>query len=109
ENGFGKDRHDDFSAWLGEHYDEDWDFTRAYKRGIGMHYGGSPRAIQQHTIDSFNDNKLQFLVCTSTIIEGVNTVAKNVIIYDNKNGIFAIDRFTHGNIRGRAGRMGKHF
>lgn len=109
ENGFGKDRHDDFSAWLGEHYDEDWDFTRAYKRGIGMHYGGLPRAIQQHTIDSFNDNKLQFLVCTSTIIEGVNTVAKNVIIYDNKNGIFAIDRFTHGNIRGRAGRMGKHF
>lgn len=109
ENGFGIEGRDDFSVWLGEHYDEAWDFTRAYRYGIGMHYGGLPRAMQQHTIDRFNEGKLRYLVCTSTIIEGVNTVAKNVIIYDNRNGNFAIDRFTHGNIRGRAGRMGKHF
>ncbi|WP_315139331.1 helicase-related protein [Achromobacter marplatensis] len=109
KSGIGRDQRDDFTDWLSKHYHEDWDFTKAYAHGIGMHYGGLPRAIQQHTIDRFNSGDLGYLVCTSTIIEGVNTVAKNVIIYDNRNGQFGIDRLTHGNIRGRAGRMGKHF
>lgn len=107
--GLGVAKHDAFSAWLKQHYDDEWDFTLAHNHGIGMHYGGLPRAIQQFTIDRFNNGELRYLVCTSTIIEGVNTVAKNVIIYDNRNGPYGIDRFTHGNIRGRAGRMGQHF
>src|SRR5690606_1746595 len=32
-----------------------------------------------------------------------------VVIYDNRDGIRSIDKFTHGNIKGRAGRMGIHF
>ncbi|MCP5854072.1 hypothetical protein NL323_29490, partial [Klebsiella pneumoniae] len=34
---------------------------------------------------------------------------KNVVIYDNRDGSRSIDKFTHGNIKGRAGRMGVHF
>lgn len=39
----------------------------------------------------------------------MNTIAKNVVIHDNRDGNFSIDKFTHGNIKGRAGRMGVHF
>ena len=62
--------------------------------------------MQQYTIDLFNRGKINYLICTSTIIEGVNTIAKNVVIHDNRDGNFSIDKFTHGNIKGRAGRMG---
>ncbi|KRW63065.1 hypothetical protein AO724_12625 [Aeromonas allosaccharophila] len=95
--------------WISEEFDADWDYTVALKNGIGLHFGALPRALQQYTVDQFNAGKLRFLLCTSTIIEGVNTVAKNVVIYDNRDGIRSIDKFTHGNIKGRAGRMGVHF
>lgn len=95
--------------WVSEEFDADWDYTVALRNGIGLHFGALPRALQQYTADQFNAGKLRFLLCTSTIIEGVNTIAKNVVIYDNRDGTRSIDKFTHGNIKGRAGRMGVHF
>ncbi|MCW2256894.1 DEAD/DEAH box helicase [Providencia alcalifaciens] len=95
--------------WVSEEFDADWDYTVALRNGIGLHFGALPRALQQYTADQFNAGKLRFLLCTSTIIEGVNTIAKNVVIYDNRDGNRSIDKFTHGNIKGRAGRMGIHF
>lgn len=95
--------------WICEEFDPQWDYAVALKNGIGLHFGGLPRALQQYTADQFNAGELRFLLCTSTIIEGVNTVAKNVVIYDNRDGTRSIDKFTHGNIKGRAGRMGVHF
>ena len=52
---------------------------------------------------------IRYLVCTSTLIEGVNTKAKNVVIYDNKINKSSIDFFTFNNIKGRSGRMGQHY
>jgi hypothetical protein len=57
----------------------------------------------------FNDLRLRFLICTSTLIEGVNTRAKNVIVFDNKIAQKRIDYFTFNNIKGRSGRMFEHF
>lgn len=109
ESGHIKEIEDDYIGWLDQQYHPKWEYSHSFKNGIGMHYGGLPRAMQQYVIDKFNRGELPFLICTSTIIEGVNTVAKNVFIYDNRNGNYSIDRFTHGNIKGRAGRMGIHF
>jgi hypothetical protein len=43
------------------------------------------------------------------LIEGVNTKAKNVIIFDDKINNKSIDFFTFNNIKGRSGRMGQHY
>lgn len=48
-------------------------------------------------------------MCTSTLIEGVNTATKNIVCYDNKINRTDIDYFTFNNIAGRSGRMFKHF
>lgn len=106
---FGKKLSSPHLDWIEREYDPEWDYCMALKNGIGLHFGGLPRALQQYTIDLFNNGKIDILICTSTIIEGVNTIAKNVVIYDNRDGIFSIDKFTHGNIKGRAGRMGVHY
>ena len=56
----------------------------------------------------FNAGSLPVLFCTSTLIEGVNTAAKTVLIYDKKINRTSYDFFTFSNIRGRAGRLGQH-
>ncbi|HIC9545703.1 TPA: hypothetical protein ACXAKD_005227 [Klebsiella pneumoniae] len=43
------------------------------------------------------------------MIEGVNTSAENVIIYDRRLNTSKFDYFTYKNISGRAGRMNKYF
>lgn len=97
-----------YYKWLVKNYGKDWGCTKALTNGIGIHHGALPRAIQQKTIDLFNSGHLRFLLCTSTMIEGVNTAAENIVIYDNRNGNPKIDNFTHKNISGRAGRMGQY-
>lgn len=99
----------DFVAWLAENYHEEWIVVKALKFGIGIHHGSLPRAIQQKIIRMFNDEEIKLLICTSTIIEGVNTSAKNVIIYDRRSNTSLVSNFTHKNIQGRAGRMGRYF
>jgi replicative superfamily II helicase len=60
-------------------------------------------------IDYFNEEKLKYIFCTSTIIEGVNTSAKNIIYFDKKKGPNKIDYFDYANIKGRSGRMMIHY
>lgn len=109
--GIGIDAEDLKSAsdWVAIHYHRDWIFGRALLHGIGIHHGKLPRALSQYVVRMFNEEKIRFLICTSTLIEGVNTKAKNVIIYDNKIARQKIDYFTFNNIKGRSGRMFQHF
>jgi hypothetical protein len=95
--------------WAGRNYHQDWVFGKSLVQGIGIHHGKLPRALAQYVVRMFNDLRLQFLVCTSTLIEGVNTKAKNVVIFDNKIAREQIDFFTFNNIKGRSGRMFEHF
>jgi hypothetical protein len=100
---------DNAVEWIAEKYDPDWIVRNALRHGIGIHHGGVPRALQQYFIRLFNARKIPFLVCTSTIIEGVNTVAKNVIVYDRRKSKDVLEHFTYKNIEGRAGRMNQYF
>lgn len=86
-----------------------WIVTMALKRGIGIHHGLVPKYIQQEIISLFNDGILKILVCTTTITEGVNTTAKNMIILDGKKGIKPLKKFDALNIEGRAGRFMQHY
>ena len=97
------------AEWTGAHFHEDWVFARAIARGIGLHHGRLPRSLGQLCVHSFNAGKLRFLVCTSTLIEGVNTCAKNVIVFDHVINRQKFDFFTFNNIKGRSGRMFEHF
>jgi hypothetical protein len=101
----------DAAKWTAQHYHSDWTLVKGFKGGVGMHHGRMPRALAQLSVKGFNGGELDFLVCTSTLIEGVNTKAKNVVIFDHKIGAPArnLDYFTFNNIRGRSGRMFKHF
>ncbi|MBS1956610.1 MAG: DEAD/DEAH box helicase [Cyanobacteria bacterium SZAS-4] len=104
-----KEELNDAIDWISEHYHPDWHVSQALRHGIGVHHGRIPRALSQFMVRAFDAEHIAFLVCTSTLIEGVNTKAKNVIIFDNTIAKEKYDYFTFNNIRGRSGRMFKHF
>ena len=99
----------DLVDWLRCNYHPQWILPDCLEYRIGIHHGKIPRAIAQKCIKLFNDGKIRYLICTSTLIEGVNTKAKNVIVYDNKIAKNKFDYFTFNNICGRSGRMFSHF
>lgn len=109
EVGSGADDIDQAVTWIGRHYHPEWSFVTSLEKGIGLHHGRIPRSLGQYAVRSFNSGRIRFLVCTSTLIEGVNTTAKNVVIYDDKISNKRFDYFTFNNIKGRSGRMFTHF
>jgi hypothetical protein len=99
-----------FSDWLGKHYHYNWDLTNLVERGTGVHNGRLHRSLGQIQVKLFEEKDgLNNLISTSSIIEGVNTSAENVVIWMNKNGNNSLNDFTYRNIIGRGGRMFKHF
>lgn len=103
---------EDVVDWLTSEFPEEWVFIRALKAGIGIHHGNIPRSLQQYVVRAFARRKIRTVICTSTIIEGVNTVAENVVIYDKRAGSQGtpnLTNFTFKNIAGRAGRMNQYF
>ncbi|UYW31250.1 DEAD/DEAH box helicase [Methylorubrum extorquens] len=99
----------DAVSWLRNHFPNEWTVIRALEHGIAIHHANVPRAIQQYAVRAFEEAHVSIMICTSTIIEGVNTAAKNVIIYDRRIKNSTINYFTYKNIAGRAGRMGWHY
>lgn len=100
----------DFSEWLSNNYAVNWNLTNLVKRGTGIHNGQLHRSLSQIQVRLFaEDDGLSNLISTSSIIEGVNTSAENVIIWMNKNGRARLNDFTYKNIIGRGGRMFRHF
>lgn len=96
------------ASWISENYVPDWSLVKMLQHGIAIHHSSLPRSIAQYILRLFNEGSIRFLLCTSTIIEGVNTSARNIIVYDHKIARKAYDYFTFCNIKGRAGRMLKH-
>ena len=99
---------DGLSSWLRDKFHPEWILADSVERGIGIHHGRIPRSIAHLMIALFNNAELAAIVCTSSMIEGINTAAENVFIYDRKISTSKLDRFTFDNIKGRAGRMFKH-
>lgn len=105
-----KIRNEDFSIWLGENFHHDWSLVEGLKHGIAYHHSQLPRAVASLIVDYFNSSDINIIICTSTLIEGVNTNAKNIIIYDDCiTRRTKLDMFTFNNIAGRSGRMFEHF
>lgn len=99
----------DIADWISEQYHPEWNVSKAISLGVGIHHGGVPRALQQYFVKLFNEGTIRYIICTSTMIEGVNTSAENVIIYDRRVNNSPFDFFTFKNISGRAGRMNRYF
>lgn len=94
---------------ISSNFPNDWIVISALKHGFGIHHGLIPKYIQKEIVQLFNQGLLHTLLSTTTITEGVNTSAKNLIVLQNKKGDKALRKFDAKNIAGRAGRFGYHY
>jgi superfamily II DNA/RNA helicase len=76
-------------------------------RGIGYHFGNLPQIVRNKVEGLFKEKEINYVFCTSTLLEGVNLPAKNVFILNNKNGRNIFEPIDFWNLAGRAGRL-KH-
>jgi len=76
--------------------------------GIGYHFGNLPQIIRNKVEGLFKEREINYVFCTSTLLEGVNLPAKNVFILNNKiHGNSFFKPIDFWNLAGRAGRL-KH-
>jgi len=99
----------DFIIHISENFNSEWTLIEALKKGIGIHHGLVPKYLQKEIVSLFNQNHLKVLISTTTITEGVNTSAKNLIVLHSKKGDKELKKFDAKNIAGRAGRFMQHY
>lgn len=89
---------------------KNFNLIKYLKKGIAFHYGSMPQIIRSKIEDLFNKKIIRNLICTSTLLEGVNLSCKNIFIKNPKRSknlkMTTPDLF---NLAGRAGRLGKEF
>lgn len=88
---------------------QSWIVISALKQKIAIHNGDIPKYIQKEMLYFFNLGYIDVLISTTTITEGVNTSAKNIIVLDHKKGTKMLKTFDAKNIVGRAGRFLYHY
>ena len=80
------------------------------RRGVGFHYGNIPLLVRTEIEDLFREGLLRYLVCTSTLLEGVNLPCQSLFVLGPERGpgnkMTAADFW---NLAGRAGRWGQEF
>lgn len=78
--------------------------------GVAFHYGNMPLAIRAEIERLFGCGKIKFLVCTSTLLEGVNLPCKTIFVRNPQKGRGnPMSEADFWNLAGRAGRWGKEF
>ncbi|MBK9002851.1 MAG: DEAD/DEAH box helicase [Sphingomonadales bacterium] len=80
------------------------------ERGVAFHYGNMPSLIRTEVERLFRNGKIRFLVCTSTLIEGVNLSCRTIVVRGPRKGKgHPMEPHDFWNLAGRAGRWGNEF
>jgi len=80
------------------------------EKGVAFHYGNMPSLVRLEVERLFREGKIKFLVCTSTLIEGVNLSCRTIVVRNPKKGRSTpMEPHDFWNLAGRAGRWGDEF
>lgn len=102
----------EFITWGRREIHPEWSIIKALEKGFLVHHGQLPLGIRMLELSLFNNSSSTFtrLICTSTLLEGVNTTAKNIIITKpNRSYDKTFDAFDFYNLVGRTGRLYQHY
>lgn len=80
------------------------------KHGIAFHYSNIPTQLRRAIETAVSSGEIDFLVCTSTLLQGVNLPAKNIFMFAPEKGrTKALESTDFWNLAGRAGRLRREF
>ncbi|KWZ74410.1 helicase protein [Winkia neuii] len=96
---------DDLAKDIERDVHEDYYLSGLIRRGVSYHIGYLPPAIRERIEGLFREGKISTLFCTSTLLEGVNLPADNLVITTNKIGRAGMTAVDFKNLIGRVGRI----
>jgi superfamily II helicase len=101
----------EFIKWAKNEVHEKWSVILALEKGFLVHHGQLPMGIRMLELDLFNSQEIGFdkMLCTATLLEGVNTTAENIIITKAARNTTDFDAFDFYNLVGRTGRLFQHY
>ncbi|ABV67587.1 DEAD/DEAH box helicase domain protein [Aliarcobacter butzleri RM4018] len=93
---------EDIIQWISENIHPEWYYSIYLKKGIGIHHGKTPLFLRKYIENEYSnpDGCIHTILCTSTLMEGINTPTNKLIIYDSPRGTFELN-----NLIGRVGRL----
>ncbi|MGD9950078.1 MAG: DEAD/DEAH box helicase, partial [Desulfobulbus sp.] len=82
--------------------------SKSAAHGIFSHHGNTPHGIRLAVEHAMRDNLVRFVVCTSTLAQGVNLPIRYLIVTSVYQGMERIKVRDFHNLIGRSGRAGMH-
>lgn len=80
------------------------------KYGVAFHYSNIPTQLRRAIEAAVLSGEVDYLVCTSTLLQGVNLPAKNIFMFAPEKGrTKALESTDFWNLAGRAGRLKREF
>ena len=106
----------EFSKFIQQHIHKDFLLADTIKYGVAYHFGKMPSFLRKGIESLCSQGKIPFIICTSTLLQGLNLPAKNIFIMNPTKGVDATTRKAiplspseFWNLAGRAGRLTKDF
>jgi hypothetical protein len=82
--------------------------TQAAQHGVFSHHGNTPHGIRLSVEHALKESHACFVVCTSTLAQGVNLPIRYLIVTSTQQGVDRIKTRDFHNLIGRAGRAGMY-
>lgn len=101
-------RLEELSKFIKEHVHADYQLAEMVRYGVAYHYGRMPSLLREAIEAAFKQDAdgIRYLVCTTTLAQGVNLPARNVFIDTPKYGRGKpLNPALLWNFAGRAGRL----
>ena len=100
----------DLSEFARDTIHPDYALVEYVRRGVAFHYGNMPSLLRYEIERLFKSGLIRFLVCTSTLIEGVNIACQTIVVRGPRKGrLTKMSPHDFWNLAGRAGRWGQDF
>jgi hypothetical protein len=93
---------------ISSHLGNDAEATKAAALGVFSHHRSVPHGIRLSVEYAMTQNLIKFVLCTSTLAQGVNLPIRYLIVSGTMQGQERMERKDFRNLVGRAGRAGMH-
>ena len=93
---------------IAAHFGESEASTLAARQGVFSHHSNTPQGIRLAVEYAMKEGLAKFVVCTSTLAQGVNLPIRYLIVSGTMQGSENIKARDFHNLIGRAGRAGMH-
>jgi hypothetical protein len=100
----------EFITFLEAFVHKEYGLIHILRKGVAFHYSNMPGSVRAGVEDLCKSNKLKFICCTSTLLQGINLPARDIVVENPKRGMGKpMKRADFVNLAGRAGRLLKEF